>query len=158
MCVRCGALSPDSFYTRSVARNGWAQFLFWWHPSKHKLIANAPACHQCARAMRFSRILRYVVQLVVFSAAAIVAIKLMPGGWKPYGKLVMVVTGFMCVAPLMAYEIIRPAWFDITLASKYVDYEFRDRVYARLFVLANFESLTPEFKAESARIVEGDPS
>ena len=56
-------------------------------------------------------------------------------------KLVVLAVVLVVLFPMLLWQTVRPAAFDITAGADHVDYEFADGDYAREFAAANGTSV-----------------
>jgi hypothetical protein len=135
-CVVCGRPRPDrtiKLFTHSI---GWWTVVFFSFGSIFSV--RVPACRPCGwrlRTWRCGGTLTFIA-LIAFSMWLLTPVV---SAWVsgPLRKLVMMALLLVCGLPYFLWQFLFLPPFDVTAFAKTVDYEFRDREYAREFVILN---------------------
>lgn len=140
ICIRCGERSPTSTFSIRGSRIGWDQILtLGWAIGSRPLI-EAPACPECAAALRRERCLSGItswlmcIPLIALGMWVAHMLGLLHG---PLRKWYAMGAALLFCAPILIWELLNPRTFDVTVRHGKIDYEFKDRMYAASFAIAN---------------------
>jgi hypothetical protein len=139
-CCRCLAGDPEHKVRVSASRFSWAQLFFVWtwlfrKPVKHEV----PVCYACCGPVRRRKVVEMFVLVAVVVLAFMVVIPWMKamglnGQWQ---KIATYGGAFVFMIPYILWCVFMPPAFDMTVGDGYVEYEFADERYARMFVSDN---------------------
>lgn len=140
-CVRCGQDEPTDVFRFRASRVGFDQLITLNFAIGSRPTIEAPACPDCAKALRRARRLRLFLiwpAYIILGIAVLYTLDKL--GWIPHGpyrKWIMTGIVLLAVFPFMIWEGSHPAIVGATARHKKLDYEFRDPEYAENFAELN---------------------
>ena len=139
-CCRC--LAPDADHTArfSAMRFSWWQVVFvwcWW--SRKRIRHEVPCCGACRAAIRRRKWLEVIVFTSLVAASLVIMMPWLKsiGANRQWQKLGVFGGALVCWIPFLAWCVLRPPAFDMTVGDDHVTYEFANADYARMFAARN---------------------
>ena len=123
-CVGCRGETFRETHRLSTHDFRWASILFWWMSGK-KATVEFPCCQSCKIKMRIQRLGSWIATLFLAAIAIYFLYPIIKEWARPFGRIMMVALGLVCISPVVIFELMFPPSFDITSSKNGISYEFK---------------------------------
>ncbi len=134
ICIYCENLNPDDFLKVTTHTIGLHSFLLKFG---NFFSANVPICKFCKHKFRFPKWGRFIAGIILMSIGMFLSIYMFGEISAWYKKWIFAGVILITLIPLFIWQLVFPAYFELTAYKDSIVYEFKSENYALEFVNKN---------------------
>ena len=135
-CIVCGNSHPDGEVKATSRAVGlWTIFFMFGKVFS----VQVPVCELCRSSYLKQKWIRTLLQWALVIAASAVVISFVKDIGGPFKKYIIAAFVLILLIPYILWETFVPRFFDMTVYTDTVTYEFKDKAYADEFASLNIK-------------------